>query len=81
MVGLRDALSRASADAKTLRATAVDITALIEAAKLVPKDREKKIQYDRIAFARANCRPDEPVAAHYGDGPPAGQPLDKPLRQ
>jgi hypothetical protein len=80
MVGLRDALSRASGDAKTLRSTAADITALIEASKLVPKDREKKIRDDRIAFARTHCRPDEPVAAHYGDGPPAGEPLDRPLR-
>jgi hypothetical protein len=81
MVGLRDALSRATGDAKTLRATARDIAALIEASKLLPKDREKKIRDSKIAFAKASCRPDEPVAAHYGDGPPAGEPLDRPLRQ
>jgi hypothetical protein len=80
LVELRGALSRATADAKTLRSTARDITALIEVTRLLPKDRERKIQDERIAFAKTRCRPDEPVGAHYGDGPPAGEPLDKPLR-
>ena len=80
LVALRNALSRARADAKTLRLASRDITGMIEATKLLPKDVEKRVQDERAAFARTHCVADEPVPAHYGDGPPAGQPLDKPLR-
>jgi len=76
---LRYAVSRARADAKSLRLAASDITGLIESTKLLSTKAEKGVRDERTAFAKTHCVPDEPIPAHYGDGPPAGMPLDKPL--
>jgi len=79
VTALRSAVSRARADAKSLRQASLDLLYLSESTKLVPKDLEKRIRDDRTKFAGDRCVPDEPVPARYGDGPPAGQPLDRPL--
>jgi hypothetical protein len=79
MVELRGALSRARADAKSLRLASQDITYVIEFTKLLPKEVEKRAQDERVTFAKTHCVPHDPVPAHYGDGPPAGLPLNRPL--
>jgi hypothetical protein len=76
---LRAALSAARGDAKFLRLAAAQITRMIERTEILPKTRE---QAAKDAFVKgpnhALCLPDEP-AGRYGDGPPAGLPLDRPL--
>jgi hypothetical protein len=76
---LRAALSGARGDAKSLRLAAAQISRMIDGTGVLPRDRA---QQAKDAFVRgpnhARCLPDEP-AARYGDGPPAGMPLDRPL--
>jgi hypothetical protein len=79
LVELRAALSAAQGDAKSLRLAAAQISRMIEATGVLPKARA---QASKDAFVsgpnHARCLPDEP-AGRYGDGPPAGMPLDRPL--
>jgi hypothetical protein len=76
---LRAALSAARGDAKSLRLAAAQISRMIEATGILPPARA---QAAKDAFVKgpnhALCLPDEP-AGRYGDGPPAGMPLDRPL--
>ncbi len=77
---LRAALSAARGDAKSLRLATMQIAREIESTNIVSKDEE---QHAKDAYLngpnRARCIPDEPVPARYGDGPPAGLPLEAPL--
>jgi hypothetical protein len=76
---LRAALSGARGDAKGLRLAAAQITRMIEATGILPKAREQAAKDAYVTGPNhARCLPDEP-AGRYGDGPPAGQPLDRPL--
>jgi hypothetical protein len=81
LADLRMALSRARGDAKSLRLAALQITGYVERGTLAPADKIKEAKAIYLSGSNhARCLPDEPVPAHYGDGPPAGQPLDRPLR-
>jgi hypothetical protein len=76
---LRAALSGARGDAKSLRLAAAQITRMIEGTNILPKDRAQQAKDAYVKGPNhARCLPDEP-AGRYGDGPPAGMPLDKPL--
>jgi hypothetical protein len=78
LVELRLALSRARSDAKWLRLSAAQISRMIEGTHILSQAREQQAKKAYLTAPTARCLPDEPVPAHYGDGPPAGQPLDKP---
>ena len=79
---LRAALSAARGDAKSLRLATAQIARMIEGAQLVSKDEEQQAKDAYVNGPnKARCIPDEPVPARYGDGPPAGLPLDAPFGQ
>ena len=79
---LRAALSAARADAKGLRLAAAQIARMIEGTRIVSKDAEQQAKDAYVNGPNhARCIADEPVPDRYGDGPPAGQPLDAPLGQ
>jgi hypothetical protein len=79
---LRSALTGARGDAKSLRLFAAQITRIIDGTHIVPADKAKQTETAYVKNPkRIRCLPDEPVPAHYGDGPPAGLPLDKPFRR
>jgi hypothetical protein len=78
---LRAALSGARADAKGLRLAAAQIARMIEATNILPKAREQQSTAAYVSGPNhARCLPDDP-APRYGDGPPAGMPLDRPFRR
>ena len=79
---LRAALSAARGDAKSLRLATAQIARAIEGTQIVSKDEEQQAKDDYVNGPNhARCIPDEPVPARYGDGPPAGLPLDAPFGQ
>ena len=79
---LRAALSAARGDAKSLRLATAQIARAIEGTQIVSKDEEQQAKDAYVNGPNhARCIPDEPVPARYGDGPPAGLPLDAPFGQ
>ena len=79
---LRAAISAARGDAKSLRLATAQIARAIEGTQIVSKDEEQQAKDAYVNGPNhARCIPDEPVPARYGDGPPAGLPLDAPFGQ